>query len=252
MTLTGLVRAVAPRMSGMLDQARAGHDGTLVVPRAAQSLALALLASVEGAHRPLLVIAATGRQADDLAAELSCMVDASSIAVFPSWETLPHERLSPSLDTVGRRTAVMRRLRHPDPSEPTLRVVVASVRAVLQPISLAIADVEPVRIGVGTVIEPQQVARHLVELGYERVDLVERRGQFAVRGGIVDVFVPTDEHPVRVEFWDDTVESVRSFAVTDQRSLAESTDGLVAGPVRELLFTDQVRAKARTLAGEHP
>ena len=252
MTLTGLVRAVAPQMSGMLDQARAGHDGTVLAPRAAQSLALALLASAEGAHRPLLVITATGRQADDLAAELSCMVDASSIAVFPSWETLPHERLSPSLDTVGRRTAVMRRLRHPDPSEPTLQVVVASVRAVLQPISLAIADVAPVRIAVGTVIEPQQVARQLVELGYERVDLVERRGQFAVRGGIVDMFVPTDEHPVRVEFWDDTVESVRTFAVIDQRSLAECSDGMVAGPVRELLFTDQVRAKARSLAAEHP
>ena len=251
MTLTGLVRAVAPRMSTMLDQARAGADGTILAPRGAQSLAAALLAGSDGADRPLLVITATGRQADDLAAELGALVDGPSIAVFPSWETLPHERLSPSLDTVGRRTAVMRRLRHPDSDDKPLRVVVASVRAVLQPICLAIADVQPVRIHVGTVVQPVDVARRLVELGYERVDLVERRGQFAVRGGIVDVFVPTEEHPVRVEFWDDTVESVRSFAVTDQRSLEECADGLVAGPVRELLLTENVKAKARALAAEH-
>ncbi len=252
MTLSGLVRIVAPHVGAMIEQARAGRDGTVLAPRAAQSLALALLASVDGANRPVLAITATGRQADDLAAELSSMLDPASIAVFPSWETLPHERLSPSLDTVGRRTAVMRRLHRPDASEATPQVVVASVRAVLQPISLAIADVEPIHLQVGTVRDPIDVARRLVELGYERVDLVERRGQFAVRGGIVDVFVPTEEHPLRIEFWDDTVESVRSFAVTDQRSLAEVAEGLLAGPVRELLFTDQVCAKARSLAVEHP
>jgi len=254
-TLTGLVRAIAPRMTEPLEQLRAGRDGVITAPRPAHSLAAALLASQDGAGRPLLVITATGRQADDMAAELRGLIEGVSVEVYPSWETLPHERLSPSLDTVGRRTAVMRRLRRPDSSDPLaapVQVVVASVRAVLQPISMSIAECDPVRVRTGMTIEPVQVARRLVELGYERVDLVERRGQFAVRGGIVDVFVPTDEHPVRIEFWDDTVESVRSFAVIDQRSLAECPDGLLAGPVRELLFTDAVRTRARALATQYP
>ncbi len=76
---------------------------------------------------------------------------------------------------------------------------------------------------------------------------MERRGEFAVRGGIVDVFPPTEEHPLRVEFWGDTVEEVRSFSVADQRSL-EAVEELWAPPCRELLLTDDVRRRATALA----
>ena len=79
---------------------------------------------------------------------------------------------------------------------------------------------------------------------YTRVDLVERRGEFAVRGGILDVFPPTEEHPLRVEFWGDTVEEVRWFKVADQRSLEVAEHGLWAPPCRELLLTDEVRERA--------
>src|SRR5262249_37416281 len=82
-------------------------------------------------------------------------------------------------------------------------------------------------------------------------DLVTRRGEFAVRGGILDVFPPTDEHPVRVEFWGDEIEEIRTFAVADQRTLA-TVDRMWAPPCRELLLTDPVRARARELAQRHP
>src|SRR3712207_5028204 len=89
-------------------------------------------------------------------------------------------------------------------------------------------------------------------MAYARVELVEKRGEFAVRGGILDVFPPTDEHPLRVEFWGDTVEEIRYFKVTDQRSLELAEHGLWAPPCRELLLTDEVRARAKHLAAEHP
>jgi transcription-repair coupling factor (superfamily II helicase) len=96
------------------------------------------------------------------------------------------------------------------------------------------------------------VVANLVGNGYHRVDMVEKRGEVAVRGGLLDVFPPTEEHPLRLEFWGDTVEEIRWFKVADQRSLEAAEDGLFAPPCRELLLTGEVRTRARELAEEHP
>ncbi len=93
----------------------------------------------------------------------------------------------------------------------------------------------------------------LVDLAYTRVDMVGKRGEFAVRGGILDVFPPTAEHPVRAEFWGDEVSEMRMFSVADQRSIPEiEIATLIAVPCRELLLTDDVRVRAAELAAEHP
>ena len=81
--------------------------------------------------------------------------------------------------------------------------------------------------------------------------MVEKRGEFAVRGGIVDVFPPTEEHPLRVEFWGDEVEEIRSFSVADQRTV-EKVERLLAPPCRELLLTEDVRRRAAELGAAHP
>ena len=212
-----------------------------------------LVAMLTEPGRPVVVVTATGREAEDIAASIPELVPHARVAVFPSWETLPHERLSPSSDTVGRRVAVMRRLAHPDAdgSEP-IDVVVASVRALLQPIVAGLADEAPVVLRAGDEAPIDAVVTRLVELGYERTDLVERRGQVAVRGGILDVFPPTQEHPLRVEYWGDTVEEVRSFSVADQRSLSLVEEGVWAPAVRELLLTAAVRERAEQLGQAHP
>jgi transcription-repair coupling factor (superfamily II helicase) len=206
------------------------------------------------AQRPVLAVTATTREAEDLLEALNSLLPEETAAIFPSWETLPHERLSPRADTVGRRLAVLRRLAHPesDAGLNPLRVVVAPVRSVLQPQLAGLGDLEPVALKAGDSADLEAVVERLAEIAYNRVDLVERRGEFAVRGGILDVFPPTEEHPVRVEFWGDEVEEVRHFAVADQRSLDQSERGLWAPPCRELLLTDTVRERARQLAEEHP
>ena len=205
------------------------------------------------AGRTVLAVAATAREAEDLVEALGSVMDPALVGYYPSWETLPHERLSPRSDTVGRRLAVLRRLAHPgdDPTNGPLKVVVAPVRSVLQPQVKGLADLEPVELTVGAEADLEDVVRRLSAAAYTRVDLVEKRGEFAVRGGIVDVFPPTEEHPLRVEFWGDEVEEIRSFAVADQRTL-EAATRLWAPPCRELLLTDQVRARARALGEEHP
>ncbi|HEY9473488.1 MAG TPA: transcription-repair coupling factor, partial [Mycobacteriales bacterium] len=196
---------------------------------------------------------ATTREGEDLAAALACLLPPDSVAFYPSWETLPHERLSPRADTVGRRLAVLRRLAHPSADDPTtgpVRVVVAPVRSVLQPQVPGLGELVPVSLRQGEDAELDRVVEQLVDIAYSRVELVEKRGEFAVRGGILDVFPPTEEHPVRVEFFGDTVEETRYFAVADQRSLEVADHGLWAPPCRELLLTPAVRQRAKALAVE--
>ena len=207
---------------------------------------------------PLLVVTATGREADDLTAELRAVLG-DAVALFPSWETLPHERLSPGVETVGARLLVLRRLANPDDARlgPPLQVVVTTARSLLQPMAPGLADIEPVTLTVGSDVDLdggfEGVIVRLVELAYTRVDMVGKRGEFAVRGGILDVFPPTAEHPVRAEFWGDEVTELRMFSVADQRSIPEAElDTVVAVPCRELLLTDDVRERAAALAVDLP
>jgi transcription-repair coupling factor (superfamily II helicase) len=213
------------------------------------------IAAIAGAGHPVLAVTATERQSQDLATALRSLLPPETVVEFPAWETLPHERLSPRADTVGRRLAVLRRLRHPSPDDPTIgpiNVVIAPVRSVLQPQAPGLGELVPVALQAGDETDFDGVIRALSAVAYTRVDMVERRGEFAVRGGILDVFPPTEDHPVRVEFWGDTVEEVRFFAVADQRSLEVATHGLWAPPCRELLLTDEVRERARALSARHP
>jgi len=250
-SLAGLIDLVLadPSLSSVVETVPGTLD--LTAPPGLQPMVAAALAR----GRKVLAVTATGREAEELEAALGSLLDPHRVALFPSWETLPHERLSPRADTVGRRLAVLRRLAHPsddDPATGPLDVVVAPVRSLLQPQVKGLGDLEPVALHKGDQVDLDDLVRRLVDLAYARVELVEKRGELAVRGGIVDVFPPTEEHPVRVELWGDEVEDVRFFKVADQRSLHEAEHGLWAPPCRELLLTDEVRARAKRLAEEHP
>lgn len=232
------------------------HAGTtrtldLTGPGSVRPFAVHALTAVAG--RTVLAVTATSREAEDLVAELGDLLEPSEVALFPSWETLPHERLSPRSDTVGRRLAVLRRLVHPgtDISNGPLKVVVAPVRSVLQPQVKGLADIAPVELVKGEERDLEDVVQGLADAAYSRVDLVEKRGEFAVRGGLVDVFPPTEVHPLRVEFFGDEVDSIRAFSVADQRT-TEEIQRLWAPPCRELLLTDAVRARAAELGQAHP
>lgn len=249
--LSGLARiALADDRLRRIGELAGSAEQEIVAPPAARPFVAAALAE----KTPLLVVTATGREADDLTAELTEMLG-EGVTQFPSWETLPHERLSPSADTVGRRLHVLRRLARPDDRDlgPELRVVVATVRSLVQPMAPGLGEIDPVTLRVGTEHDFEELVERLVELAYSRVDMVGKRGEFAVRGGILDVFPPTADHPVRVEFWGDEVTELRCFSVADQRSISEvDVPVLVAPPCRELLLTDEVKARAAQLAQDNP
>jgi transcription-repair coupling factor (superfamily II helicase) len=252
MTLSGLLEPLRrdPALRAAAQAAALGSRPRLDLT-AVGGLRAPAIAAIAGAGRTVLAVTATGRETEDLAAALRSLLGDSAVAEFPSWETLPHERLSPRSDTVGRRLAVLRRLAHPSDGN-RLSVVVAPIRSVLQPQVAGLGDLEPVRVVAGAELELEEVTRRLVDAAYLRTDLVEKRGDFAVRGGILDVFPPTEEHPLRLEFWGDTVEEIRYFKVADQRSLEIAQGGLWAPPCRELLLTETVRKRAHGYASEYP
>ncbi|GAB2455869.1 transcription-repair coupling factor [Jatrophihabitans fulvus] len=256
MSLTGLVpfAVTDPALAAVADRAAASPappELAISGPSAVQPFALAAAAG----GRTVLAVASGEREAYDLTLALRCLLPPDRVALFPGWETLPHERLSPRADTVGQRLAVLRRLAHPADGAGLDRpaVVVAPVRALLQPQVPGLGDLEPVELHPGdSGRDLTDLVIALVDAGYSRVELVEKRGDFAVRGGILDVFPPTEEHPLRVEFWGDEVEEIRYFKVADQRSLEIAEHGLWAAPCRELLLTEPVRERAKALLADHP
>ncbi|MCK1803775.1 transcription-repair coupling factor [Brevibacterium sp. R8603A2] len=249
MPLTGITTTLrahptfADAVSALADPSH--RAGTI---NAVKGLWPALVADAAAAGT-VLVVTATGREAEELETALADHLAPDRVAVFPSWETLPHEKLSPRSDTVGRRLSVLRRLAHPRPDAP-LSVVIAPVRALLQPLVKGLGALTPVELATGDTVELSALAAQLSDLAYSRVDMVSRRGEYAVRGGILDIFPPTEDHALRLEFFGDEIDEIRPFAVADQRSLpvAEGAEfRLWAPPCREVLLTSAVRERARTL-----
>lgn len=227
---------------------------SIVAPQSANPFLLALLSELKGESHPIqFVVTATGREAEDIEQELRFLDPAAEILLFPSWETLPHERLSPSAEVVGKRFQTIQRLTELSKNTPAHQVyVLISVRAALQPIVAGLDKFPPLTLVQGKEYLLAELSLKLVEQAYQRVDMVSRRGEFAVRGGILDIFPTTAEHAVRLEFFGDELEEIREFSVSDQRSSPTKLDQLMLYPARELIITPSVAARAREMMHEFP
>src|SRR5579872_3639386 len=241
--LAPLLRA-HPELGSVLGRTNA----TLAVPAAARPLVLGGLAHLSGL-RPFLVVTPTLADAEHLAEDLRCFLEPGTVEVFAPWETLPLERVSPDVHTMGTRLSVLWRLVGDEvlPGDPGLRVVVAPVRAVLQRLGPVDDAARPLVVSRGARLEQAELLARLVDLGYRREHQVEHRGEFAVRGGIVDVFASTAEEPFRLDLFGDEVDRLSAFDVGDQRSTAELEQAVVFS-CRELVLTGAIRDRARALA----
>ena len=242
--LRGLLPLVAehPGLAGLLGRRKAA----LAVPEAARAPAVAGL-SAASSRRPLLVAVPTRTEAESLAADLASFLGSAEVEELPAWETLPFERVSPSINTMGRRCRVLHRMA--DPARAPA-VVVASARAVAQFVSAAGAAA-PISLSIGDSVDQSSLVRRLSEFGYHREHQVEHRGEMAVRGSIVDVFPSTASAPVRIDFWGDDVDRVAEFSVGDQRSTAPM-DHVEMYPARELRPDGPMRRRAASLVASQP
>jgi len=207
-----------------------------------------LFAAITSQSRPVLLVTPSSRRAEELADELRTYIGTDLVDFFPPWETLPHERLSPKNDTVAARFKALHRLASKKPP----RVLVTSIRGLIQPIIATVLDAKLPVLEIEKTLSMPELIESLAFLGYTRTDLVERRGDFAVRGGIIDLFPPDLEHPIRVDFFGDEIEELAYFTVADQRTYAPVVGQLTIYPCRELLLTQDVKDRAGYLAAEFP
>ncbi len=180
----------------------------------------ALLDGLDGslAGQPAVVVAADDRQARELAADLQAWLAPRPVRYYPSRGVAYESHLAPPPHLVGLRIAALDALRADDDSCP---VVVVSAPALSEKVPDPELRPSSLRLSVGDLIDLNEFAIDLVGAGYERVEQVEDRGQFAVRGGILDLFPSTAEHAVRVDMFDIEVESLREFSTFTQRSLQQ-------------------------------
>ena len=205
------------------------------------------LLAARAVNSPILVITSSSRSAEDLVNELRELH--SNVCEFPAWETLPHERLSPRSDTVARRLSTLYSLGKKQAINP---IVVTPVRGAIHRIISDLGKPPLMELEIGNELSLDLLVRHLSSLAYIRTDLVERRGEFAVRGGIVDLFLPLSAHPIRIDFFGDEIEELSYFEVADQRTVAPVIGSIEIYPCREFLLNDEIRRRALKLKDSLP
>jgi transcription-repair coupling factor (superfamily II helicase) len=214
------------------------------VPGGAEALALAELTK---AGRDVLFVAPDDRVMAQTAAALGFFAPEISCYQFPAWDCLPYDRVSPNPGLVGRRLECLGRLARTDGKGG--RIVLATVAGALQrvPPPAVLADTT-VELAIGVSIDPSELIRALDHAGYRRAETVMEPGEFAMRGGIVDVFPPAAEMPLRLDFFGDELESMRHFDPSTQRSLTDITppETLVLGPVSEITLDADAISRFRS------
>jgi len=229
---------------GLLTLLPSAHNASHIV--APQSMQPFLLAQ-RAAEHPLLVITSSSRSSEDLVNELRELYD--DVLEFPAWETLPHERLSPRSDTVAKRIQTLYSLKNKNVKNP---IVITPVRGAIHRIISDLAAQPLMKLEIGKEQSLDLLVRHLSSLAYSRTDLVERRGEFAVRGGIVDLFLPLSDYPVRIDFFGDEIEDLSYFEVSDQRTFKPVIGSVDIYPCRELLLTPEIKHRAIDIKDEYP
>lgn len=220
---------------------RAIDDGQIGVPDVGRAFVVAGLSSK---IPQLLVVLPRSRDAESFARDLEDWLPSERIRLFPAWEVLPGESLSPTLETMGRRIETVRAIAGESPP----LVVVASVRAFLQNISTSISP--EIHLHPGAELPVDELAESLIALGYDRNYLVERPGDFSIRGGILDVFPPGRSLPIRADFFGDELTDLNEFSVSSQRS-GEPVASASILACRELRLDETVKARAAKLVEDY-
>jgi transcription-repair coupling factor (superfamily II helicase) len=180
-----------------------------------------ILAELAGTGRDVLFVASEGMRASAVAEALAYFAPGLEVLEFPGWDCLPYDRVSPDAGIVSRRIDVLTRLLVPK-TDGKGRVILSTVSALLQrvpPRATFTGSILEIRAGGPT--GPKAVIDYLEGHGYTRSDIVMEPGEYAVRGGILDVFPSGRDEPLRLDFFGDELESIRSFDAASQRTTSK-------------------------------
>ncbi|MGE5561126.1 MAG: transcription-repair coupling factor [Chloroflexota bacterium] len=182
-------------------------------------------------NRPLLVLTPSLSQAERTAEDLRSWLGSDNVHVFPPLEVMPYEVIAASPELAAQRLAALVALTN-SPRPIVVAPVGAALRQLVPPEEFWLPTFT---LKYGQRVELEDVIARLAVMGYDRVDMVEGRGQFSIRGGILDVFPLGGVQPFRIEFFGDEVDSIRLFDIATQRSL-ENRDEILITPAREFLL----------------
>ncbi|MCD1264643.1 transcription-repair coupling factor [Shinella sumterensis] len=205
------------------------------VPSGVEPLILADLARKSG---PLAYVLSDGQRISDLEQMLGFAAPDIPVLTLPGWDCLPYDRVSPSADVSARRLSALSAL-IAHQKKPHAAIVLVTVNAMLQKTApRAIIESLAFSAKPGQQVRMDDIAARLERNGFDRVATVREVGEFAVRGGILDVFVPGSLEPVRLDFFGDTLESIRSFDPTSQRTTGQARS-LDLNPMSEVTLTPE-------------
>lgn len=221
-------------------------QGHLQVWGAPQGYDARILAELAGSGLDILFIARDDVRLAQTSEAVRFFAPTVDRLEFPAWDCLPYDRVSPNAEIVSRRIDTLTRLLADRPAEGQGRIVLTTVSAVLQRVaprgSFAGATL---RIAVGERVDPSALTDFLIRHGFGRSETVMEPGEFAVRGGIVDIFPPGLDTPVRLDFFGDDLDAIRTFDATSQRSTGTLTEALLK-PVSEVPLDGAAIERFRT------
>lgn len=201
---------------------------------------------------PFLIVTTSGKEADTIFSDLKFFLgDNSKVRIYPEWEVLPYENLSPHPEITSERLSTLYSLIS-DPPEIIITTVPAAMQRVMPKDTLGgMVDY----VVAGEEIAFDQFIDGLIRRGYTRTLHVEEMGEFSVRGGIVDIFGPLMKSPVRIEFFGDEVESIREFDLVTQVSTGREFEDLIVLPSGEAFFSPDkgkgIARKIKSRSREH-
>jgi transcription-repair coupling factor (superfamily II helicase) len=194
---------------------------------APKALIAALAQQATGKH--ILILTGASQEEIRLFHDLAFFTE-RPIVDFPSWETLPSENIAPSPDIVGERYQVLKEILH----DPQPRIILTGLQACLQRlIAPNVFRQLDLAVSIGDVVPFDELIQKLLKMGYKRQPLAGDKGEFAVRGGLIDIYPVTSPDPVRLEFWGDELESIRIYDPIGQKSI-RSIDKAEIPPAQEL------------------
>ncbi|MBI3754268.1 MAG: transcription-repair coupling factor [Deltaproteobacteria bacterium] len=222
-------------LSGLL-----GSSKAFFIARLFQSQDPAPASFKQGSNlKSFLIITPNQEEAEHFTKDINFFLGENAALLYPSWEILPFEAQSPHPDIVAARIDILYKLAHGHRN-----IIVTTASAILQklmPKDILISSVQ--RFEINKEASRDEALQRLLEMGYSRVAMVEERGEMRIAGGILDIFPPSYPAPVRIEFFGDEVESIRTFDIATQRS-KENLKEAVLLPAREIIFSKDAKEMA--------
>ena len=235
--------------TGLLDHLGISPKDVLYSPIAVDEGGWALYAALHCRPAPgevSLLVLLNSNTALRVFEELETYLGSNNVYYFPQLESLPFERVSPTQDLLGQRLQVLHELGVRNFEDRGI-IVVTTVRAFIQQLLLVPSQMRTISLAQGSLLETESLASDLTAMGYVREYIVEAKGQFAIRGSIVDIFPPSCDLPIRIDLFGEEIEGIYDYDPDDQRRLERRLDVQIL-PAREAYIEDDTRDRAREAA----